>query len=145
MKRSKALLAANLLSTLYSAFLIWTFGGIAFQAGNTGFVETVGKTFEFILDALGGAARNLTFLYVVLILLFIHIGFILLGCLFGWIAYACKKSGLAKFAATLYLLATICFPLYFIAGLPITIMGYVGGGKQKKINKSRAQQEASVE
>lgn len=54
----------------------------------------------------------------------------------GWIAYAGKKSGIAKFAATLYLIGTICFPIFLIFGLPITIVGFVGGSKQKRINST---------
>jgi len=69
-------------------------------------------------------------------LLLIHIVTFTLGVLFGWIGYSAKKSGLAKFASTLYLIGTICFPIYIFFGLPLTIIGYVGGGKQKKINIS---------
>ena len=75
-----------------------------------------------------------TFLYVILVLLCVHIIVFALGCLIGWIAYAGKKSGGAKFSATLYLIGTICFPVYLFFGLPITIVGFIGGGKQKKIN-----------
>ena len=53
----------------------------------------------------------------------------------GWLAYIGKKSGSAKFAATLYLVGTLCFPIYVFAGLPITIVGYVGGGNQKKLKR----------
>lgn len=45
-------------------------------------------------------------------------------------------SGGAKFVATLYLIGTICFPVYLLFGLPITIVGFIGSGKQKRINNT---------
>ena len=83
---------------------------------------------------LGLSSPAVNFLYAAVILLFLHIIAFVLGCLIGWISYAGKKSGGAKFAATLYLIGTICFPIFFIFGLPITIVGFIGGGKQKKLN-----------
>lgn len=59
-----------------------------------------------------------------------------MGALIGRMAYAGKKSGGAKFAVTRYLIGTVCFPLYLIFGLPITIVGFFGGGKQKKWNQA---------
>ena len=135
MKRSKALFVANILATLYSAYLLWTFGGAIIEAGGVEFIDAIGAYFELVFDLLG-TSTEITFLYVILVLLCVHIVTFVLGSLIGWIAFACKKSGGAKFAATLYLLGTICFPIYLFFGLPIIIMGFVGGGKQKKINKA---------
>ncbi len=42
---------------------------------------------------------------------------------------------LANFAAALYLIGTICFPVYILFGLLLTIIGFVGAGNQKKISK----------
>ena len=135
MKRSKALFVANILATLYSAYLLWTFGGAIIEAGGVEFIDAIGAYFELVFDLLG-TSTEITFLYVILVLLCVHIVTFVLGSLIGWIAFACKKSGGAKFAATLYLLGTICFPIYLFFGLPITIMGFVGGGKQKKITQA---------
>lgn len=135
MKRSKALFVANILATLYSAYLLWTFGGAIIEAGGVEFIDAIGAYFELVFDLLG-TSTEINFLYAILVLLCVHIVTFVLGCLIGWIAFACKKSGSAKFAATLYLIGTICFPIYLFFGLPITIMGFVGGGKQKKINKA---------
>lgn len=71
-----------------------------------------------------------------MILLLVHIGVFVLGAVFGWIAYLSKKSGLSKFAATLYLIGTICFPIYIFFGLPLIIIGFIAGGKQKKLNEA---------
>lgn len=134
--RSIALLVSNILATLYSAFLLLTFGGAIIEAGGADFVNAVGAYFELIFNVLGINSPEITVLYVILILLCIHIAVFVIGCLVGWIAYACKKSGAAKFAAVLYLLGTICFPIYILFGLPITIIGFIGGGKQKKLNNA---------
>ena len=135
MKRSKALFVANILATLYSAYLLWTFGGAIIEAGGAEFIDAIGAYFELVFDLLG-TSTEITFLYVILVLLCVHIVTFVLGSLIGWIAFAGKKSGGAKFAATLYLIGTICFPIYMFFGLPITIFGFVGGGKQKKINQA---------
>lgn len=134
--RSIALLVSNILATLYSAFLLLTFGGAIIEAGGADFVNAVGAYFELIFNVLGINSPEITVLYVILILLCVHIAVFVIGCLVGWIAYACKKSGAAKFAAVLYLLGAICFPIYILFGLPITIIGFIGGGKQKKLNNA---------
>ena len=134
--RSIALLVSNILATLYSAFFLLTFGGAIIEAGGADFVNAVGAYFELIFNVLGINSPEITVLYVILILLCVHIAVFVIGCLVGWIAYACKKSGAAKFAAVLYLLGTICFPIYILFGLPITIIGFIGGGKQKKLNNA---------
>ena len=136
MKRSKTLLVSNILATVYSVYLLWTFGGAIIEAGGADFIEALEAYFELAFELLGMSSPALTFLYVILILLCVHIIGFVIGCLLGWIAYSRKKSGIAKFAATLYLIGTICFPVYLFFGLPITIVGFIGGGKQKKINNT---------
>lgn len=138
MKRSKALLVSNILATAYSAYLLWTFGSAIIEAGGADFIDAMGAYFEIVFELFGTSSPELNFLYAIVILLCVHIVAFVLGCLIGWIAYAGKKSGSAKFAATLYLIGTICFPVFLIFGLPITIVGFVGGGKQKKINSAVA-------
>lgn len=128
--RSKTLLVSNILATIYSAYLLWFFGSAIIEAGGFEYISAVIDSFK-ILDSM---AIDSGLLQVILILLCVHVILFTLGCLIGWIAYITKKSGGAKFAATLYLLGTICFPLYIIFGLPITIVGFVGGSKQKMIN-----------
>ena len=136
MKRSKALLVSNILATLYAVYLLWTFGGAIIEAGGADFIDAMGAYFELAFDLLGMSSPAMNFLYAIVILLCIHIVTFVLGCLIGWIAYTGKKSGVAKFAATLYLIGTICFSVYLFFGLPLTIVGFIGGGKQKKINNT---------
>lgn len=134
MKRSKTLLVSNIMATLYVVYLIWHFGGAIIIAGGVDFIYVLKGYFEMAFEILGMNSPGLTFLYVILILLCIHIVAFALGCLIGWVAFATKKSGIAKLAATLYLIGTICFPLYLFLGIVITIVGFIGGGKQKIIN-----------
>ncbi len=139
MKRSKTLLVSNILATLYSTYLLWTFGGAIIQVGGMDYVDALVAYFELAFELLDMSSPAVTVLYVILVLLCVHVCAFALGCLVGWIAYIVKKSGGAKFAATLYLIGTICFPVYLFFALPITIVGYVGGGKQKKINSTLAE------
>lgn len=133
MKRSKTFLTANILSALYSIYLLWTFGNAIIEAGGMDFIDAVGEYFELAFDVFGVISTAGIFLYTILVLLCIHILSFVIGCIIGWIAYVKKESGGAKFAAVLYLVGTICFPIYFIFGLPITIIGFIGAGKQKKL------------
>lgn len=139
MKRSKTLLVSNILATLYSVYLLWTFGGAILQAGGMDFVDALGAYFELAFELLGMSSPAVTVIYVILVLLCVHVCAFVLGCLIGWMAYIGKKSVGAKLAATLYLIGTICFPVYVPFALPVTIIGYVGGGKQKKINSTPAE------
>ncbi|MBE6904479.1 MAG: hypothetical protein E7480_07725 [Ruminococcaceae bacterium] len=136
MNRSKTLLVSNILATLYSVYLLCIFGGAIIEAGGADFIDTIGAYFELAFNILGMNSTAVTVLYVILVLLCVHIVTFIIGCLIGWIAYASKKSGTAKLAAILYLIGTICFPVYLFFGLPITIVGFVGSGKQKKINNT---------
>ena len=139
------LLVANILSTVYSGYLLYFYVGAIIEAGGADFIDAIGAYFELAFDLLGMSSPAVTFLYVVLVLLCVHIITFALGCLTGWLAYAGKKSGGAKFAATLYLIGTICFPVYLFFGLPITIVGFIGAGKQKKLNKMNAEAQAIKE
>lgn len=133
--RSKALLVSNIFATLYSAVLLCYFGSNIIAAGGTDFINAFITYSELLFKLIGISSAEIVFLYAILVLLCIHIAAFVLGCIIGWIAYKGKSSGGAKFAASLYLLGTICFPVYLVFGLPITIIGFVGGSKQKCINK----------
>ena len=133
--RSKALLVSNILATLYSTTLLWIFGGTIIEAGGLDYIGYWQQSFDLVFE-LSDFSATAEIVLTIVILLLVHIGVFVLGAVFGWIAYLSKKSGLAKFAATLYLIGTICFPIYVLFGLPLTIIGFVAGGKQKKISKS---------
>ncbi len=132
--RSKVLLAANLLSLLYSGYLLWYFGSPIVKYGVADFIEGMKLTYKVLFDMLNIESSTFVVLNIILILLCIHIVAFVLGCLNGWLAFVSKKSGFSKFAAVLYLLGTFCFPIYFIFGLPITIMGFIGAAKQKRMS-----------
>lgn len=131
--RSKTFLVSNILNTLYSGYLIYWFGGAIIESGGLSSISAVIDIFK-MLNAL---SINSSFLQVFLILLCIHIVLFILGCIISWIAYMSKKCGIAKFAAILFLIATICFPIYIFFGLPLTIIGFVAANKQKNINNQK--------
>lgn len=134
--RSKSLLISNILSTLYVGYLLWIFGGAIIAAGGINYIEYCQQVFGAFFDLVGFSSVSVNVIYVIVVLLFVHIGTFAFGVLMDRISYFAKKSGIAKFAATLYLVGTICFPIYIFFGIPLTIIGYVGGGKQKKLNLS---------
>ena len=133
--RSGVLLIANIFATIYAAILLFIFGGAVIQAGGADFVSVVNLYFKTAFQLFGTSEPGLNLVYAIIILLCVHVAAFSLGCVIGWIAYAAKKSGGAKFAAVLYLIGTICFPVYIIFGLPITVLGFIGGGSQKKYNQ----------
>ncbi len=133
--RSKALLVSNIIATIYAVILLWWIGGGIISAGGAAYIETMTQYYSALSSISNDATTTVTAIYLIMILLIVHIGFFTFGAFIGWISYLAKKSGLAKFAAVLYLIGTICFPVYIVFGLPITIIGFVGGSKQKKINK----------
>lgn len=132
--RSKTLLVSNILATIYSVILLCVFGGAIISAGGIEYISYWQQYFNLIFELAGVGSATASLIYAIVILLITHISVFTFGTVFGWIGYFTKKSGLAKFGATLYLIGTICFPIYFFFGLPITIIAFVGGGKQKKLN-----------
>lgn len=136
MKRSITLLVSNILATAYSFYLLWVFGGAIIAVGGIDYIEYCQNVFGALFNLVGFNVVSVNIIYAIVVLLAVHIGTFVFGMFMGWISFLTKKSGLAKFAATLYLIGTICFPIYIFAGLPLTIIGYVGGGKQKKLNNS---------
>lgn len=132
--RSKALFVSNILATVYAAMLLYVFGGAIVSAGGLEYIEAWQQYFDLLFELVGFSSVSVNVLYALVILLILHVGTFTLGFLLGWIGYIAKKSGLAKLAAVLYLIGTICFPICVFFGLPITIIGFVGAGKQKKIN-----------
>ncbi len=134
--RSKTLLISNIIATIYAGILLWWIGGGMIAAGGIEYIEALAQSFSILSSISSDVTTTVAIIYTIMILLITHIALFTLGTFWGWISYLSKKSGMAKFAATLYLIGTICFPIYIFFGLPITIIGYIGGGKQKKINKT---------
>ncbi len=143
--RSKALLVTNIFSTAYSGLLIWIIGSIAASSGGQDIFESITlffKSYDALSVLTSGADSVFLKLFSILPVLFlVHMLLFIAGCLLGWIAYIAKVSGLAKFAATLFLFGMIAFLFTFPITLTIMILGYVGGGNQKELNKARKAQK----
>lgn len=114
-KRSKVLLAANALATIYAVYLIsYFFGETANSEG---------------AEAIGGAIATA--------LVMPHMLMFLIGAVFGWIGVLARKSWAALVGAILYSVGTLFFLMYAMFGVPILILGFVGYSKQKKLNKAQ--------
>ena len=112
--RSKTLLIATLLSTIYSLYLIIHFYGTTASAEGA--------------EAVGSAIATA--------LVTPHIAMFLIGAVFGWLGLFLKAGWAALVAAILYTVGVFLFFLYIMFALPIMILGFVGFNCQKKINKS---------
>lgn len=63
-----------------------------------------------------------------------HMIMFLIGAVFGWVGFVGKKSWGALVAAILYSVGTLFFLVYFMFGVPILVLGFVGYSMQKKLN-----------
>jgi len=111
MKKSKILFVASAVATAYTIYLFSHFvGGTANADG---------------AEAVGGAIATM--------LMMPHMIMFFIGAIFDWIGFLGGKSWAALVAAILYSVGTLFFPLYFMFGVPILILGFVGYSKQKKL------------
>lgn len=110
--RSKVLLVANILATLYAVYLITYFGG--------GVINS-----ESSAEAAGGAIATA--------LVAPHMFMFLLGAVFGWVGFFIKKGWAALVAAILYSVGTLFFIVYFMFGVPILVLGFIGYANQRKL------------
>lgn len=136
--RSKALLTANIFATLYMGVLFWAIASVVISLGTFDVLQmfgAIGMLFETLADLLGASVIAATYLSALVVLYCVHIVVFVLGSIVGWVAFAAKKSGGAYFSAVMYLIGTICFPVFLLFTLPITILGFVGGSNQKTINQ----------
>ncbi len=114
-KRSKMLFVATALATIYAVYLIsYFFGATAAAEG---------------AEAIGGAIATA--------LVMPHMIMFFIGAIFGWLGYFIKASWAALVAAILYSVGTLFFLAYFMFGVPLLVLGFVGYSKQKKINKQQ--------
>lgn len=113
-KRSKVLLVATALATIYTVYLLSYFVGGTANAEGT--------------EAIGGAIATA--------LVMPHMIMFLIGAVFGWIGVLARKSWAALVGAILYSVGTLFFLMYAMFGVPILILGFIGYGKQKKLNKA---------
>lgn len=113
-KKSKAVLAASIISTLYLIYLIIYFANANTSAGSL--EEEIGA----------GIATALVLPHM----------FILgIGVILNWIGYGTKKNGFNLAAAILYCVSAFVFLLYAIFLIPSIMLGFVGYNNQGKINK----------
>ena len=110
--RSKILCVSNILASIYVIYLIaYFFGDTASASG---------------AEAIGGAIATA--------LVTTHMIMFLIGVVFGWLGFFTKKSWAALIAGILYSVGTLFFLAYFIFGVPLLILGFIGYAKQKKLN-----------
>ncbi len=110
--RSKILFVSNTLALLYAIYLIVYFFG--------GMLSTDGMA-----AVAGGLAT---------ILVLPHMLLFLIGAIFGWIGFLAKQNWAALTAAILYSVGTLFFLAYFMFGVPILVLGFVGFANQKKLS-----------
>lgn len=111
--RSKCLFVATALATVYAIYLISYFFGATANAEGA--------------EAVGGAIATA--------LVMPHMIMFLIGAIFGWIGVLGKKTWAALVGAILYAVGTLFFLAYFMFGVPLLVLGFVGYSKQKKLNK----------
>ena len=59
----------------------------------------------------------------------------LIGAILGWLGFLFKQSWAALVAAILYSVGTVLFLAYFMFGVPILTLGFIGYVNQNKIGK----------
>jgi len=114
-KRSKVLLVATALATIYAVYLVSYFFGATTSADGA--------------EAVGGAIATA--------LVMPHMIMFLIGAVFGWIGLLTKKAWAALVGAILYSVGTFLFLASAMFGVPILILGFVGYSKQKKLNQTK--------
>ena len=110
--RSKCLFVATALATIYVVYLFSYFFGTTAAAEGA--------------EAVGGAIATA--------LVMPHMIVFLIGAVFGWLGVFIKKSWAALVGALLYSVGTLLFLAYFMFGVPILVLGFIGYSNQKKIN-----------
>lgn len=112
--RSKVLIIATVLATLYAIYLITYFMGASTSADTS--------------EAIGGAIATA--------LVSPHMAMMALGAIFGWIGVCTKATWAALVSAILYSVGAVLFFMYIMFSAPILILGFIGYANQKKLNKS---------
>lgn len=112
-KRSKVLFACALLATIYVVYLIIYF------------TKSMASSDE--LEALGAGLATA--------MVTPHIICMALGAIFSWVGFFLRKTWGALVGAILFCVGTVLFLLYFMFGIPLIILGFVGYANQKKLIK----------
>lgn len=134
--RSKTLFVSNILVSLYSVLLTWFFIGFAIlDVGGKGIINAVGGFFEAAFKTVHIDLAIISYLSLLGVLALAHLAVFLVGCVVAWVAYAKKSQTVAIAAAVIFLIGTICSPINFIFGLPVTVATFIGANNQKILNQ----------
>jgi hypothetical protein len=121
-KRSKVMLVANVLGSIYAIYLMAYFFG---SVGSTEGAEQVGA----------GLATAIIMPHLVLIVL---------SALFGFLGFFLRKDGFNLTSGILYSVATALFLLYFMFTVPLVVLSFVGYSKQKQMTRSFAEEKVTT-
>ena len=134
--RSKVLLISNIFATILVAIITYVTVTAINDLGGMEGLEAYSELYSYSIakaDFITGYILTMPYLLIAQASIFV------VATLFGWISYLAKKSGLAKFAAVLYILGALsCFYYFTFFAIPVIVLGFVGGSKQKSLNKANA-------
>lgn len=133
--RSKTLLASNILVSLYSVVLSWVFIGFAvLDVRGKGIINAIGGFFETAFKTIHIDLAIINYLSLLGILALVHLAVFIIGSVVAWVAYGKKSQAVAIASAVIFLIGTICSPINFVFGLPITVATFIGANNQKNLN-----------
>lgn len=147
--RSKALLASNILASIYIPILFGTTILLIEQISKIR-VNIPYMSFEFwilIFKLVQYSSTALTTVFVIVVLALLHVVLFVLAILLGWIAYARKSWGTGLASAIIYLVGSVIFPISLVLVLPIMsiVFGFVGAFDQRKYHKKEKLENNTVE
>ncbi len=134
--RSKTLLISNIVASVYSVLLSWFFIGMTIvDAGGKSVINALGGFLESLFEIIHMDLAITNYLYVLGILSLIHLGLFVIGGIVSWVAYAKTDTMLAMVAAIIFVISTVCSPIGFIFGIPVSVLTFISVSNQKKLNK----------
>ncbi|MFU0468661.1 hypothetical protein [Gardnerella vaginalis] len=147
--RSKALLASNILASIYIPILFGTTILLIEQISKIR-VNIPYMSFEFwilIFKLVQYSSTALTTVLVIVVLALLHVVLFVLAILLGWIAYARKSWGTGLASAIIYLVGSVIFPISLVLVLPIMsiVFGFIGAFDQRKYHKKEKLENNTVE
>lgn len=147
--RSKALLASNILASIYIPILFGTTILLIEQISKIR-INIPYMSFEFwilIFKLVQYSSTALTTVFVIVVLALLHVVLFVLAILLGWIAYARKSWGTGLASAIIYLVGSVIFPISLVLVLPIMsiVFGFIGAFDQRKYHKKEKLENNTVE
>lgn len=147
--RSKALLASNILASIYIPVLFGTTILLIGQISKIR-INIPYMSFEFwilIFKLVQYSSTALTTVFVIIVLALLHVVLFVLALLLGWIAYARKSWGTGLASAIIYLVGSVIFPISLVLVLPIMsiVFGFIGAFDQRKYHKKEKLENNTVE